>query len=439
MKTFCAFLILGLLHTAVSAQTRNDSLVTEILPDMEVPDSMQIVHAYMQQIDSLAAVRDSLNAVGVQSTFDAYYYRLVLPSTLYMGVLRDLMSTTTAHTQDEKLLRLRTISRTMARLYTQNPWLVAQTDEDLRNAGELRNDITSNTLTHDGRLSEKVNEVDLSSDVDENVVVVTRRPKFWKVAANTSLKFTQNYYSDNWFQGGVNTYSGLNTFNISANFNNQRKIIWDNNLSAQLGFQTAKNDTRRAFRPTSNSVRLVTKFGYQAWKKIYYSTQVQMSSQIVPNYNSGTDVCNTDFLSPLDMTVSVGMNFNFNIKKFTASLVVAPMAYTLRYVDRDALVTNYGIRPGHNSYHRWGPNVTFNGSWPIAKNVSWSTRIYWFSNLSYTSIDWENTFNFKVNRLISATLYVYPKFDDSAIRYKNKNGKYIMLKEWLSLGLDYSF
>ena len=44
-----------------------------------------------------------------------------------------------------------------------------------------------------------------------------------------------------------------------------------------------------------------------------------------------------------------------------------------------------------------------------------------------------------MNRLISATLYVYPKFDDSAIRYKNKNGKYIMLKEWLSLGLDYSF
>ena len=73
---------------------------------MEVPDSMQIVHAYMQQIDSLAAVRDSLNAVGVQPTFDAYYYRLVLPSTLYMGMLRDLMSTTTAHTQDEKLLRL---------------------------------------------------------------------------------------------------------------------------------------------------------------------------------------------------------------------------------------------------------------------------------------------------------------------------------------------
>ena len=439
MKRFCAFLIAVLLHIAVFAQTRNDSLVTTYFPDIEVPDSMRVVFGYMQRIDSLVAVRDSLNAVGVQPAFDAYYYRLLLPSTLYMGVLRDLMSTTDPDSQDEKLLRLKTISRTMARLYTRSPWLVAQTDEDLRNAGEIRNDITSSTLTHSSRLSEKVEEVDLSSDVDENVVVVTRRPKFWKVAANTSLKFTQNYYSDNWFQGGDNTYSGLNTFNISANFNNQRKIIWENSLNAQLGFQTAKNDTKRAFRPTSNSVRLNTKFGYQAWKKIYYSTQVQMSSQIVPNYNSGTDVCNTDFLSPLDMTVSVGMNFNFNIKKFSASLVVAPMAYTLRYVDRDALVTNYGIRPGHNSYHRWGPNVTFNGSWPIAKNVSWSTRIYWFSNLSYTSIDWENTFNFKVNRLISATLYVYPKFDDSAIRYKNKHGKYIMMKEWLSLGLDYSF
>lgn len=439
MKLFCVFLIVASFCVNASSQTRNDSLVTGFEPGMEIPDSVRMLYNYMNMIDSLAAVRDSLSISSPQPNSDAYYYRLMLPSTLYREALHDVMSPADTTNLDGKLLRLRAISVAMARLYVRYPWLVQQTDDDLKRAGELRNDITSNTLGHESKLAEKVAEVDLSSDIDENVVVVTRRPKFWKVWGSTSLKFTQNYYSDNWFQGGDNTYSGLNTFNINANFNNQRKIVWDNSLNAQLGFQTAKNDTRRSFRPTSNNVRFNTKIGYQAWKKIYYTTQVQMSTQIVPNYNSGTDVCNTDFLSPLDVTVSIGMDFKFAVKKFNASLVVAPMAYTLRYVDRDLLVTNYGIRPNHNSYHRWGPNVTFNASWPIATNISWNTRIYWFTNLSYTSIDWENTFNFRVNKLISATLYVFPRFDDSAIRYKNKHGKYIMMKEWFSLGLDYSF
>ena len=67
-------------------------------------------------------------------------------------------------------------------------------------------------------------------------------------------------------------------------------------------------DSRRAFRPTDNSLRINTNIGYQAWKKLYYSTNVEMSTKIVPQYNSGTDVCNSDFMSPFDMNIGVGLN-----------------------------------------------------------------------------------------------------------------------------------
>jgi hypothetical protein len=39
---------------------------------------------------------------------------------------------------------------------------------------------------------------------------------------------------------------------------------------------------------------------------------------------------------------------------------------------------------------------------------------------------------------MSAKLFVYPKFDDSSHGYKGEHG-YLMMREWLSLGLNYKW
>ncbi len=418
-----------------------DTIIEETKPVKIIkPDPLDTIRrAYIARIEKLALKRDSVAVMDAYPELDAYYYRLLLPPTLYRGALHGMMTTRDSSFIDSKTQRMHAIHYALARAYVAYPWLIGQTEQDLADAGTLRHDITEQTIQNQGKLSEKLPEVDLPIDIHDTVVVVTRRPNFWKVSGNTSLKFSQNHYSKNWFRGGVDAFSGMSTLNLSANFNNQRKITWDNSLAAQLGFQTAKGDSRRAFRPTSNNVRINTKIGYKMYKTIYYTTSVQMSTNIVPNYNSGTDVCNSDFMSPLDMSVAVGLDYKFSKKKFSGSLVVAPIAYTMRYVERKRLATNYGIRPGHQSYHRWGPNINFNANWPIFKNVNWSTRVYWFSNLSYTQIDWENNFNFTLSKYISAALNIYPRFDDSAPRYKNENGKYLMLQEWFNIGLNYSF
>jgi hypothetical protein len=110
----------------------------------------------------------------------------------------------------------------------------------------------------------------------------------------------------------------------------------------------------------------------------------------------------------------------------------------MRYVDRLSLSTKHGVQEGHHAYHNFGPSITVNTYWQIAKNVSWRSRMYWISNLKYTNIEWENTFNFTINKYLSATFFVYPKFDDSSTSYKGDNG-YIMMQEWLSLGLNYNW
>ena len=54
-------------------------------------------------------------------------------------------------------------------------------------------------------------------------------------------------------------------------------------------------------------------------------------------------------------------------------------------------------------------------------------------------MQWENTFNMKVSKYISANIYIYPRFDDSNISRKDDDLGYFQLKEYTSLGLSYSF
>ncbi|MBR5884343.1 MAG: DUF3078 domain-containing protein [Bacteroidaceae bacterium] len=417
-----------------------DTIISERPPVIIKIDPLDTIRrAYMHRIEKLALKRDSVANTPAVVELDAYYYRLILPPTLYKKAVHGVLTTRDSCFIDAKTQRLHAIHYALSRAYVQYPWLVQQTEDELSNVGTLRNDITGQSIQNAGKLSEKLVEVDLPTEIVDTVQVQTRRPNFWATSGRGTFNFSQSYSSDNW--GGTRSYSGLSTLDLTANFNNQRKILWNNSLNARLGFQNARGDSRRAFRPTDNSLRINSNIGYQAWKKLYYSSDVTMNTKIVPQYNTGTDVCNSDFLSPLDMTVGVGLKLTFSIfkKKFNGTIQMSPVSYQMRYVQRERLATGFGVRPGHQSYHKWGPSLNANASWPLAKNINWSTRFTWNSNLSYTSFQWENNFSFQVSKYINATLHIYPRYDDSNPGAKNKNGRYFFFKESLSMGMNYSF
>ena len=101
---------------------------------------------------------------------------------------------------------------------------------------------------------------------------------------------------------------------------------------------------------------------------------------------------------------------------------------------------SFGLEPGKKTYNNFGPNVTINYTWDIWKNIRWDARIYWFSNMKMTDIEWENTFTFTINKYLNSKLFLYPRIDDSSEKYRNEEkGSYFMFKEWFSLGLNYSF
>lgn len=438
-----ALLGLGLLALNASAQENHEKRITS---------------SYSHLLDSLVEARQraelQMAERGKAVTLNPYFYRLMTPGTLYAGALNRTLGVSWApaggyssatssllqkdYSLDYALAAMRATDRSLASLYTRYPGLIVRTEAELLQEPRLREAVTQ-PLEVEAKLAEKVVPVDLGTDVAEPVEIQARKPQFWKVSGNGSLQFTQSYYSNNWYQGGDNNYAALASLTLEAKYDNKQKTQWDNKLEMQLGFQTS-DDTHHSLKATNNLLRLTSKLGYKAAKNWYYTGQVVAQTQFVPNYNSNANTFSSSFLSPLNLTISVGMDYKFKSKKekFTGSLLLAPVAYNMRYVREDSLRSRYKVEEGKVAYHNFGPNVTLNYRWIITKDIRWDSRLYYFTNLDYVDIEWENTFTFVINKYLSSKLFLYPRFDDSSPSYRGKHG-YLMFKEWLSLGINYSF
>lgn len=436
-----AFLLL--MFAACSLLKAQDILVPDSVNiDAEnQQDSLSIYDVYSRRLTELIQKHDSINSNFSFPVPNAYYYQLMGAPTLFHGPLHQMMVKSDSLSNDIQFQNIYTMNLSLARFYVESPSLVRQTEGHIHKAGAFRDDIQEKIEVKE-KLADKVQQSNLVPVMFDDVVVVTRKPNFWKFTGNFVLQFSQNYLTDNWYQGGEKNYSGNTNINFRLDYDNQKKINLNVLAELQLGFQTSESDTRRAFRPTSNRICLTTNFGYKAIKTLYYSAQVRIQTQVVPNYKPNSDVVTTDIFSPMDVTVAPGMKYEIAIgkkKKFTGILNVAPLAYSVRYCDRDNLIKNYGLEEGKNSKHSFGPNITLNTKWKICNQVTWDSNIYWFSNLESTKIEWTNTINCTITKFISTQLSLYPRFDDSATKFRTEHGSYIMFKEFLSLGLNYSF
>lgn len=404
-------------------------------------DTLSIVSSYLQKLQRLVEQRDSVSVLATTPAPNAYFYQILSAPTLYSSPLHQMMSNTDTLYKDKQLQTLYSINQMLAKLYARNPELVQQTEENIKSQGQFRDDINEKINAKD-KLSEKVGEAALSATLDENIQVVTRRPNFWKFSGNTSLQFSQSHFSANWHKGGEDNFAGNFYLTLHANYNNQRKFKWNNTFELQMGAQTAPSDNNRTFRPTANKIKYTTNIGYKAYKSLDYSMLVVMETQPLPNYYANTDNLQSKFFSPMTLSVGPGLAYSFQWgkkKRFTGNLNVAFVAYHLKYVGKDELVTKHGLEEGKHASHTFGPSATLNTTYKICNQVAWTSKIDWRSNYHYTRIDWYNQINFTVTKLITAMLIVNPILDDSSIRYRNENGKYIMLNENLSIGLSYSF
>ncbi len=410
-----------------------------------------VTQRYSLMLDSLA-VQVRMRPADTAVRYTPLYFRMFAPPTLYDAPLEQAFGVFWSPSLPGRMVSLPSLGDyagegravvegadwMLMRTYADTPWLIEATEDELEQAGGIEEEVLPE-MPAVAQLVTNEMAVDLTDDVDE-VQLVVRRPNFWKVKGDYSFQLTQNHFSDNWYQGGDNNYTMLALLTMEANFNNKQKIQWDNKLEMRLGFQTSKTDEKHKFKTNDDLLRFTTKIGYKATAHWFYTLQVQAYTQFYPSFNANSDVVSSDFMSPFNLVVSLGMDYKLELKRFKGSANLAPVAYNFRSVERRSLFGNFGLDEGKCMYHNFGPNITVNYSWEIWKNIKWDARIYWFSNMESTDIEWENTFTFTINRFLNSKLFLYPRIDDSSENYRREsNGSYFMFKEWFSLGLNYSF
>lgn len=269
------------------------------------------------------------------------------------------------------------------------------------------------------------------------------KPNFWKTRGEFGLQYTQNYFSETWYQGANNNMTFLGTLLLEANYNDQKRVQWDNRLEVRLGFINSKSDTVHQFMPSDNKLYMMSKLGVKAYKSFYYTVQGEAQTQLMPGYKVNDTVRYSMFLAPLDVFLSVGMDYKPTLKNGnTLSVALLPLSYKLRYISGgdDIIIKEYKMRDGLRHQSDFGSKLEANCKFTIAKNLVWKSRLYYYTNYKYVEAEWENSFAYSFNRYLQTEIYTLWRFDDNRdVKYKDEKLGFFQFKEYFTLGLAYKF
>ena len=424
------------------AQRKTKKSETERISREEI-----VLRNYTDSLYSLRVYYDSVWSYKKEDLLsNPYYYRLFVQPTFYFNPVKQQMDLVwqsgdvrkglaLGREKDDILCADSAMNRFFSSIYVEQPELVVTSQTVLDKENGIRTDLPKE-VEHKVDLSSKVNSPK-PLPVFEPIQVVGHRPNFWTVKQSYGLQLMQYYFSGNWYKGGNNYNSFLITANISANYNNHSKLTFNNTLSVQLGMQTVKNDTVHPWHSTTDELRLVNQLAVAAAKNWSYTATLNTTTRMTPQYPNNSKQATSDFMSPFETVLSLGMKYNLSKSKFNISVNMAPLSFNLKYVGRKNLATRYGNLPNHKYREYYGSNVTINSNWKIMKELNWSSRLYYFTNYDKVQVEWENTFVFTINKYLNSTLYLYPRFDDT--QYDDNHKHTIQLKQWLSLGFNISF
>ena len=392
----------------------------------------------MRKVTLLLAVISALGADAAQpnDSLDGRYYRLFAPLTFYHNVADKQLALHSESAGRDQVADA--VDAALLNVYLNRPDLVGYTESELEETGNILEDVDK-PIENKVEFVERVEEPVLDIPTPDSVNVLVQKPQFWTKKGDGFLQFMQNFVSGNWYKGGESNYSMVGSLALEANYDNKNKWKWDNKLEMKLGFLRSRTDSLHKFKSNEDLIRLTSKVGLQATKRWYYTLQLQAYTQFTQGYKSNDPKVYSDLFSPFNLNLGLGMDYKVESKdkRLTGTVNLSPISLNYRYVGRLALGPSYGLDEGKHSMFEFGPNMTADLTWKINDVVTWKTRFFAFTSFERAEIEWENTFELRVSKYISANLFLYPRFDDASL-YDDDLG-YWQFKEYSSVGFTYSF
>lgn len=408
----------------------------------------EAVQSFEQSLNGLRNNIFNGNRKNSSKTISPYYYRLIDPEVYSASAIKGMM--TLEDLEGDKRDQINHfIDKSLVGLYLKKPSAVAYSDLNINQEQsvpvvkedepivlpvEKVDDILNNEL-----------EVKQAKDIDDNIVDIglkVEKPNFWKFTGQASLQFTQNYFSDNWYKGGNNNQNLLASLILQANYDDQKRLSWENKLEMRLGFMTTPSDTCHKFLTSNDKLNLYSKLGLKAKKAWFYTATAEANTQFMPGYRSNNRLKFSNFLAPFDVYFSIGMDFKPSLKNGnTFSLALLPFSYKMRWLnDKDDNIHRVYNMVDEDRTHDFGSKLEMNCKFQIAKDFFWKSRLYCYSAYDYVEAEWENSFTYAFSKYINAEVFTLWRFDDNRDRkYYDEHLGYFQFKEYFTLGLTYAF
>ena len=467
---------------ADSLQTQPDTLVAPIdtlaakvkpVKKVRITRNERIIKAYADSLKNLTKAfynymhewEDMESSEVRKIRLSSEYYKYFVPPTFYISTLeqaygfewepgRKLCMTSCDSvyvSRPKKALRFqlpdmerrkkvdRWVNKTLLRYYMEHPDRVTGNELYYADVKAL-DDIQKGSLHRNEKMKEYMVVGNPLESANREVNMLVMKPNFWKYAGSGKIQFTQHGVSDNWYTGGENTNALYSELILNANYDNKQGIEFENKLEMKLGFITAPSDTLHNFKTNSDMIRLSSKFGVRAIKNVYYTVETEIKTQFLPNYKTNSNDMVSNFLSPLQLKVKLGLDYKFSRKNLSLSVFGAPLTYKHVYLKNDRIVnpSSFEVESGRSTANLYGSELTGKLNWKLTKNITWNSKLDYFTTYEKVVISWENTFDFKVSRYLSTTLFIHPRFDDG-VKLTDDNRSYFQFKEMLTFGLSYSW
>lgn len=290
-----------------------------------------------------------------------------------------------------------------------------------------------------------IREVKVDANSAENIVAPEIERKNWIHAFTGNVQFSQAFVSPNWYQGGNNNLNMIAhaVWNVKLNQAYHPNLLFESTVQYKLGINSAPDDTLRSYSISEDLFQINSTFGVKAARRWFYSVTFQFKTQLLNSYTKNTDDLRSAFMSPAEMTVGLGMTYNYvNPKKtFQFDASIAPLSYNMKICmkpDSKIPHSQFDIAANRHTVSQYGSTAELKMRWAIAYNIVWQSRFFMFTDYSYAQADWENTLSFDINRFLSTQIYVHARYDTQSA-YRNPDWHKLQLKEILSFGFSYKF
>lgn len=278
---------------------------------------------------------------------------------------------------------------------------------------------------------------DTEADRKERLDAVKNKKNPWYKELSTLLQFTQNYVSQNWYEGGNSAFAMYASAKGKILYDNKKWLTWENTGEWVAGFSTVSGDSLRKVCTTDDLFRLYSKLGVKVANKIYVTTTGEFRTQLFRTYNANTKNIKTGPFTPLRINLAIGIDYK-PVKGL--SLVISPAAYKLVHAADTVRsnYTSYGIKKGEKTLNQFGSSVRVEWKWKPLREIQLETNLYTYTNYRSLELDLEINCDFIINRFMSARVTLHPRYD-SALIYPGDEKAKMQFKELVSIGFAHKF